>query len=81
MRSWNNEFSAEGICTNAVNPGPIRTDMFESGMDDTFKAWLEKNVPVAYPSDISDVVLFLASKESRWVTGSIVSTNRGILHF
>jgi 3-oxoacyl-[acyl-carrier protein] reductase len=37
--------------------------------------------PIADPSDVSDVVLFLASKEARWVTGSVVSTNRGIHTF
>jgi 3-oxoacyl-[acyl-carrier protein] reductase len=37
--------------------------------------------PIGDPSDISDVVLFLASKESRWVSGSVVSTNRGGLTF
>lgn len=82
MRTWNKEFAADqGICVNAVNPGPIRTDMYES-MDGTFKKWMdEQKRPIAQTSDISDVVLFLASKESRWVTGSVVSANRGILSF
>ena len=34
-------------------------------------------MPMGTPRDISNVVLFLASKESRWVSGSVVSTNGG----
>jgi len=40
----------------------------------------EQGIPIANTNDVSDVVLFLASKESRWVTGSVVSTNRGVVN-
>lgn len=44
------------------------------------KALDDQGVPIASTKDVADVVLFLASKESRWVTGSVVSTNRGVLN-
>jgi len=82
VRTWNNEFAAaQGITVNAVNPGPMRTDMLDATGEDFKKRLEELKRPVADPSDVSDVILFLASKESRWVTGSVVSTNRGILTF
>jgi NAD(P)-dependent dehydrogenase (short-subunit alcohol dehydrogenase family) len=42
-----------------------------------FKKAALQNMPMGTPSDVSDVVLFLASKESRWISGSVVSTNGG----
>jgi len=42
-----------------------------------WKAKVVKMMPMAEPSDISNIVLFLASKESRWVSGSVVSANCG----
>jgi len=81
VRTWNNEFGAEnGITVNAVNPGPIKTDMWDAAPE-TWKNKILERWPLGEPSDISDVVLFLASKESRWVSGSVVSTNRGALVF
>lgn len=50
-------------------------------MSDQLKTILdEQGIPIANTNDVSDVVLFLASKESRWVTGSVVSTNRGVVN-
>jgi 3-oxoacyl-[acyl-carrier protein] reductase len=42
-----------------------------------FKKAVLQNMPMGTPSDVSDVVVFLASKESRWISGSVVSTNGG----
>jgi len=82
VRTWNNEFAAaQGITVNAVNPGPIRTDMLDEAGEGAKKRIEELKTPIADPSDVSDVVLFLASQEARWVTGSVVSTNRGVHTF
>jgi len=76
-RTWNNEFGVrQGITINAVNPGPVQTDLWDEAPEDFKKAVLQQ-MPMGAPSDVSDVVLFLASKESRWVSGSVVSTNGG----
>jgi NAD(P)-dependent dehydrogenase (short-subunit alcohol dehydrogenase family) len=77
VRTWNNEFGAEqGITVNAVNPGPVNTEIWDTAPEG-WKAKVTEMMPMAEPSDISDVVLFLVSKGSRWVSGSVVSTNRG----
>jgi len=82
VRSWSNEFgAAQGITVNAVNPGPMRTDMYNEFTSDELKKVLDdQGVPIANTKDVADVILFLASKESRWVTGSVVSTNRGVVN-
>jgi len=81
VRTWNNEFGiVQGITINAVNPGPVKSDMWDQCPED-WKKFVLGLMPLGDPSDISDVVLFLASKESRWVSGSVVSTNRGALNF
>jgi len=82
VRTWSNEFAAaQGITVNAVNPGPMRTDMYDSVSDHLKKTLEDQGIPIASTKDVSDVILFLASRESRWVTGSVVSTNRGVLNF
>lgn len=81
VRSWSNEFgAAQDITVNAVNPGPVRTDMYDQASDELKKALDDQGVPIGSTKDVADVVLFLASKESRWVTGSVVSTNRGVVN-
>jgi len=80
VKCWHNEFGLErGITINAVNPGPVETDMFSSTKPE-FQTELRKK-PIAMPSEISDVVIFLVSDKARWVSGSVVSTNGGILLF
>ncbi|KIM90608.1 hypothetical protein PILCRDRAFT_84544 [Piloderma croceum F 1598] len=81
VRTWSNEFGVtEGITVNAVNPGPMRTDMYDAVSDQLKKTLDEQGIPIANTNDVSDVVLFLASKESRWVTGSVVSANGGVVN-
>jgi hypothetical protein len=51
-------------------------------VDDSLKNYFaDQGVPIANTKDVSDVVLLLTTKEARWVTGGVVSTNRGILNF
>jgi len=69
------EFGRDGIRVNSVHPGIIETDMV-SGMpamnDDAKRERLAKSLPVGRlgtPTDIANLVLFLASEESGFCTG------------
>ena len=69
------------VCPNEVNTPMIRTGFFIRGLDPE-KAIKELNetVPlgrIAEPDDISDVILFLASDEARYMCGSLVEVNGG----
>jgi len=69
------------VCPNEVNTTMLRTGLRVRGFDpDTAIAELGKTVPlgrIAEPEDIADVVLFLASDQSRYMTGTLVEVNGG----
>ena len=69
------------VCPNEVNTPMLRTGLRVRGFDpDTAIAELGKTVPlgrIAEPEDIADVVLFLASDQSRYMTGALVEVNGG----
>ena len=69
------------VCPNEVNTPMLRTGLRVRGFDpDTAITELGKTVPlgrIAEPEDIADVVLFLASDQSRYMTGTLVEVNGG----
>ena len=76
----------QNIRVNAVCPNEVNTPMIRSGFKirglDPEKAieQLNSSVPlghIAQPDEISDVILFLASEESRYMCGSLVEVNGG----
>jgi NAD(P)-dependent dehydrogenase (short-subunit alcohol dehydrogenase family) len=68
------QYAKEGIRTNSVHPGPIVTPMTEAARADPERYQLMlSRVPLGcygQPEDVAYGVLYLASDESRWVTGS-----------
>ena len=87
MRSAAKEFAAEGIRVNTVNPSPVHTRMMrsiEEGIrpDDPEAAQqlMAANIPMqryAEPADIANIMLFLASDESRFMTGATYFADGG----
>jgi NAD(P)-dependent dehydrogenase (short-subunit alcohol dehydrogenase family) len=70
------------IRVNSVHPGIIKTDMVASMMakDAELKKRMESNHPIGFlgePIDIAYVVLYLASDESRLVTGAELIVDGG----
>ena len=87
MRSAAKEFAPEGIRVNTVNPSPVKTRMMrsiEQGLspDEPEQAVqvLTAGIPMqryAEPQDIANLMLFLASDESAFITGSVYSADGG----
>ena len=86
-KAWAKEFAPSGIRVNAVAPGATMTEMVLSKLP-TREAALERvrqrlesgAVPLgryAEPSEITAVVLFLASDRSSFITGQVISPNGG----
>jgi len=76
------ELGPKGITINAVAPGPVNTELFTIGKsEEQIKAVGSMNAfgRIGEPEDISDVVLFLASEQSRWVTGQTLRANGGFI--
>jgi 3-oxoacyl-[acyl-carrier protein] reductase len=73
------EVGDRGITVNSVVPGPTIPGMFEWAPPD-FRAQAAALSPfnrLGTPGDIADVVAFLASDQSRWITGQHILVNGG----
>ncbi len=69
------------ITVNAVAPGTTLTEMLEQAMDENAKKFYADKTALGRlgePSDIADVVAFLASPDSRWVTGQVIDAHGGL---
>ncbi len=68
------QYAPDGIRCNSVHPGPIVTPMTEARRGDPGAyAEMVSRIPLGRfgePEEIANGVLYLASDESRWVTGS-----------
>ncbi|RKS04837.1 3-oxoacyl-[acyl-carrier protein] reductase [Nocardiopsis sp. Huas11] len=75
------QLGERAITVNAVAPGVVDTDMNAAWLDHArdMVAGLSPLGRVARPSDIGDVVAFLASDDSRWITGQHIDASGGAL--
>lgn len=71
------ETGKKNVTVNAVAPGFIKTEMVE-GIDEN---QLKMMIPVGRfgrPEEVADVVAFLASEKSSYITGEVISVNGGL---
>ena len=76
------ELRGRNITVNAVAPGPTATDLFLKGKPQEVVDRMAKMAPLerlGQPSDIADVVSFLAGPDAAWVNGQVVRVNGGII--
>jgi 3-oxoacyl-[acyl-carrier protein] reductase len=74
------ELSSRGITVNAIAPGFITTDMTDK-LNEEVKAEMLKQIPLAKfgePKDIARAVVFLASEDSKYMTGQTLHINGGM---
>lgn len=80
-RQWALELGPRQITVNAIGPGIIETDMAaDFHGNPMIRENLIRSTPlgrVGQVKDIADIALFLASDESRWVTGQHLSASGG----
>ncbi len=82
IRSAALEFAPFGITVNGVEPGNILTDGMKAGRSTDFIAGMEAAVPLGRlgtPREVADAVLFLASEDASFVTGTTVIVDGGQL--
>jgi len=73
-------FGPKGIRVNAIAPGFVRTDMYTKIVSNTSEADITAGILLGFvgePGDIAAAALFLASEESRYITGHILNVNGG----
>jgi 3-oxoacyl-[acyl-carrier protein] reductase len=79
--SLSTQLAHRGITVNALQPGFIATDMNNALLQDEsgyrFGAEYSSFGRWGDPSDIADVAAFLASSDSRWITGQCIDVSGG----
>jgi len=75
------EYARKNIRCNCINPGIINSGMIKPYLDDPqARKILEEKSPLARigePEDVANAVLYLASDEANWVTGTILNIDGG----
>jgi 3-oxoacyl-[acyl-carrier protein] reductase len=76
------ELGPRKIRVNSVNPGGVETEGTHTGgiIGSDFEAQMVQKTPLGrlgQPSDIAPVAVFLASNDSRWVTGETLAVSGG----
>lgn len=79
-KSFALEVAAKGITVNAVAPGFIETDMTDAMTDAAIEA-AKALIPakrMGSPEDVAEVIAFLASEQSGYITGQTVCVDGGM---
>jgi NAD(P)-dependent dehydrogenase (short-subunit alcohol dehydrogenase family) len=79
------DLAPKGVRVNAVNPGVVRTNLHRrSGMEEAkYREFLERSTTthplgrIGTVEEIADVIAFLLSPSSAWITGETVAIDGG----
>jgi NAD(P)-dependent dehydrogenase (short-subunit alcohol dehydrogenase family) len=88
MRTAAKEMAAAGVRVNTIHPGPVGNE-FQTAIEveavgaspQESAAAFEQMIPLARhatPEEIADVVVFLASDESSFITGATIAVDGGL---
>lgn len=81
-KSWAKEFSYKGgnVRVNAVAPGYTMTDMLKTVPQDLIEKFEQQTMlgRLAKPEEVAQVVLFLASDMSSYITGETIAVDGGM---
>lgn len=80
-KTWAKELAGRNIRVNAVAPGFIETPMTEKLPEKAREAALSR-IPLGRfgkPEEVAQVILFLASDESSYVTGQVIGIDGGLV--
>jgi 3-oxoacyl-[acyl-carrier protein] reductase len=76
------EYGQYNIRCNCIAPSTIRSPMMEPYLqDENAKRMLEGSFPlkrIGDPEDVANAILFLASDDSKWITGTVMTVDGGI---
>ena len=75
------ELGSRGVNVNAVAPGFIQTVMTEEMPEDA-KANIANEIPLkrlGTPEDVAEVVLFLCTEASSYITGQVIAVDGGMV--
>nr|WP_308422934.1 3-oxoacyl-[acyl-carrier-protein] reductase [Paraliobacillus quinghaiensis] len=80
-KTWAKELGKNNIRVNAVAPGFIATPMTEKMPENVLDMMKKKSVlgDMGRTEDIANAYLFLASDEARFITGTVLSVDGGVV--
>lgn len=79
-RSLTRELGSRNITANVVAPGYIDTEMTQ-GLDEDLQKQYKAQIPAgrfAEPSEVADVVRWLASDEASYISGAVIPVDGGL---
>lgn len=79
-RTWAAELSPAGVRVNTVAPGPTRTEMVLTSLGEAAAAEIGATTllgRLAAPREIAEVILFLATDRSAYLTGATIAADGG----
>jgi 3-oxoacyl-[acyl-carrier protein] reductase len=79
-RSFARELGSRGITSNVIAPGFVETDM-TANLDEKRRSEIAGSIPLARFSnvqEIADVVSFIASEKSAYITGAVLPVDGGL---
>lgn len=80
-KTWAKEFGSRSVRSNCIAPGFIQTPMTDILPEDVIKGMLDATPlgRLGQVEDIANAVLFLASDESSFITGEVISVSGGLM--
>jgi 3-oxoacyl-[acyl-carrier protein] reductase len=75
------ELGSRKIRVNSINPGMIETEGVQAHGNDDFRKWVETQAPlgrIGQADDIAPTAVYLASSDSKYMTGETVRVTGGI---
>jgi len=77
------DLAPSGVRANVVDPGPVDTALVRTAHSEPFRRAYERAIPMGrygQPHEIAGAVLFLASDDASYVTGSTITVDGGFSH-
>ncbi|HEX4018601.1 MAG TPA: SDR family oxidoreductase [Frankiaceae bacterium] len=82
IRHIASRWGKQGIRANGVAPGLVLTDTIRDSLDPKFRDMalgVTRSARLGTPDDIAAAVAFLASDDSSWITGQVISVDGGAM--
>lgn len=80
-KAMSNDWAGRGICVNAIAPGYITTPMTEKIFEDSerYQEILNRTPAGRWgkPEDLKGIAVFLASRDSDFITGAVIPVDGG----
>ena len=80
LKSLAKEIASRNIRVNAITPGYIETDMTQA-LSEAQRSAITENIPLktlGSTSDVAELVGFLATDASKYITGQVIGVNGGL---